>query len=1229
MSENEEDVFGMKIQHQRLKTPRTENSSPQRTNQEVREKETILEENKLKSDENRCIVEREQQTNETIKKKTDNTDTTKFYNCETRDCQINIWLLNIRGVTTSKITELTSILKKYSNNIICLTETHEKFAKINVPDGYYQVAKRRRSTDKKGGGLMILFDERMKCDFEEMEVENPDILSVKVTSGGSDIIMILIYMDVKDIDRNMDLQRKLNKTIEENENNKKIILGDFNAHTGYIGSQERNRNGRYLDDLIGKFNLIMLNLDDRCKGTTTREENGIKSTIDFVLICQKLYKNYLSMEIDEEKNYFDMSDHCILRTILSNEEKKNKLKDQPKYYEYISVKDELKANFIQNLERKIEEESEIEDMEEFEKLISGAVVERLQRKILRKETIDGRPDPIWFTKEIKEEIKLRRFYNRKMRNAGTETERRNIEQQYVQQRSKVKHMVREAIETYEKQITNEIKGNGGQLWNNINKLRGQHGTRKRVCIHDGNGVEMEEGTAMEDIKEYWSGIYHKQENNISEEWNSAKREEYKKELTSRKKVRVEFDVLVPQELREAYNFVTRVMEREGNKYNDKYKTDENEVRHMNVPLELVEHYEMVGLNNLRTEMRFEMEEVYFTTREVQKQLQNLKSKKTPGPNSMKPEIYKWMADSNVCLELFTHCVNKLMRDGRPPTDWKKSSTILIPKKEKPTSKELRPLALTNITYKIFMSLIKERIFKHLERNDMISEYQAGFTKGRRIEENLMILRYCMVDSKRKGKPLYVAAIDYAKAFDSVKRESIIFALRKYKCEPRIIEIIANLYTEDTTTLILNEEKVGEMTVKSGIRQGCTVSPLLFIMVLNHIIDEIVSTKAGFRNDAVYVPVLFFADDGMLLSQSQEELERMLKTLVRASGEVGLRINREKCNIMIFNKKDKPETIQGINTAEEFKYLGITINDTMNCYRKHKEKKIKMAHRMANMTYSVIARSCNKMIIGKTYWKSVVLPALLYGTAVLDWTDSELEELQKIENQVWRSILNAPVYTPCAVLRGEMGASCMQSRVMKTKLKFINWSMKSRGGLLKEIVREMIEEGDDRMILKTMEKMRIINIASCSELERMTPMEINRTVNEYDESQWKRELELKSTISIYRNEKTSIREEKIYENDEASTILFRARSNTLQLEWRQRFTDGDVKCKICNEGEEETLLHFVEKCVALQDTRERHGMNNKKIEEVLLFSGTLDARKSKAFLLDAWKKRKRIMKSMDE
>lgn len=81
-----------------------------------------------------------------------------------------------------------------------------------------------------------------------------------------------------------------------------------------------------------------------------------------------------------------------------------------------------------------------------------------------------------------------------------------------------------------------------------------------------------------------------------------------------------------------------------------------------------------------------------------------------------------------------------------------------------------------------MSLIKIKITKHLMIKDDFSEYQAGFTKGRKIENNLLILKYCVEESIKIKNPLLVVSIDFAKAFDSITREHIR-SLRKYKCDP--------------------------------------------------------------------------------------------------------------------------------------------------------------------------------------------------------------------------------------------------------------------------------------------------------------------------------------------------------------------------------------------------------------------------------------------------------------
>ena len=61
--------------------------------------------------------------------------------------------------------------------------------------------------------------------------------------------------------------------------------------------------------------------------------------------------------------------------------------------------------------------------------------------------------------------------------------------------------------------------------------------------------------------------------------------------------------------------------------------------------------------------------------------------------------------------------------------------------------------------------------------------------------------------------------------------------------------------------------MGDTEEIGGIRQGCTGSPQLFLMVVNIIINSIVESRTGYRDDDFYVPVLFYADDGLLLARS--------------------------------------------------------------------------------------------------------------------------------------------------------------------------------------------------------------------------------------------------------------------------------------------------------------------------------------------------------------------------
>ena len=76
-------------------------------------------------------------------------------------------------------------------------------------------------------------------------------------------------------------------------------------------------------------------------------------------------------------------------------------------------------------------------------------------------------------------------------------------------------------------------------------------------------------------------------------------------------------------------------------------------------------------------------------------------------------------------------------------------------------------------------------------------------------------------------------------------------------------------------------------------------------------------------------------------------------------------------------------------VKQLRYQWVTVVNKQNCFLQYKKEKIMQARKMANLTYSIIACSCSKILIGKTYWKSVVLPGVLYGASVLTWTRKEI------------------------------------------------------------------------------------------------------------------------------------------------------------------------------------------------------------------------------------------------
>ena len=541
---------------------------------------------------------------------------------------------------------------------------------------------------------------------------------------------------------------------------------------------------------------------------------------------------------------------------------------------------------------------------------------------------------------MEKNIDLRKKYNRAKRNASTEEEKRRYEELYTKQKIHTGQLIKNGKEENEIKITNEIRNDRNSntnLWKNTNKLRGLE-LKNQVQVYSEDGVALEKQDLARETSSFWKKIYQKSSNNIPEVWNNEKKIEYtnKIEESARDKpIRIiygkEEDIItIPNHLLEHYDALSgEIAAISGSEMQIDFRGTLDSERIQPV---LMEHFDAtccrIDVKSASRQGKHKMKPVAVNEKEMKEELQKLKNNKQPGPDNIKNEMFRWLKDREVCTRALVIAMNNTINEKKIPESWKYSKTVLIPKKTKPKVSEFRPIALTNVGYKIFMSVLKRKIVEHLTLNEDINEFQSGFTKGRRTEDNVLILSYCVGDSKNRKKIFVLGAVDFKKAFDSVFRKAMIESLKEREVEPNTIELIARLYMDDQTMIYLNGEKLCDVNITTGIRQGCTGSPQLFIMVLNAIIKQLNMTKIGFRNEKFYIPALFFADDGLLMTNSIKGMEQLLGVMQRVALKAGLEVNKDKSFCMVFNSKNqKPDEIDNIKVVESIKYLGVTINDS--------------------------------------------------------------------------------------------------------------------------------------------------------------------------------------------------------------------------------------------------------------------------------------------------------------
>jgi hypothetical protein len=436
----------------------------------------------------------------------------------------------------------------------------------------------------------------------------------------------------------------------------------------------------------------------------------------------------------------------------------------------------------------------------------------------------------------------------------------------------------------------------------------------------------------------------------------------------------------------------------------------------------------------------------FTYEEVVATLKRTKNGKACGTDELFPELIKYAPTE--LIKLMTDFFNLVLKTGKVPDEWARAIIHPIYKKgPKQDCNNYRGISLLNAMGKLFTAVVNRRLSRFLEGTGTIGPEQAGFRENHSTTDHILVLHSLVQMYLAANKRLYCAFVDYEKAFDTVKHALLWKKLLAVGINGKILSTIKDLYSKAKACVRVNGKHSTFFNCKTGVRQGDNLSALLFVLYINDFEEHIrrkckglvfaAETAKKLLSDPdteVFLKlfVLLYADDTILLAETETDLQAALDATETYCKQWELRVNTKKTKVIIFSKgkvrKVRNFSINGtlIERVPEFCYLGTIFryNGTFQATIKYNVDKARKAlFSLFNKTAKV-AMDIDTMI---KLFDSMIAPILLYGCEI--WGYEKLDLLEVFHRKFLRRLLQVHKRTANCMVYGELG---------RYEMKYVIW-----------------------------------------------------------------------------------------------------------------------------------------------------------------------------------------------
>ena len=993
-------------------------------------------------------------TNNLVRRSVGRKDSYGFVQPKSR---LKLGMLNVDGCSQDTLADVRDVLLRKGLDVCVLLETKNRLEDgddaLVVPG--YDLTEVRRSDmagDKGGGGIAFY---TRKADGIMFGDHNPDILNpdhafvrnervwktVESLQGKTAVCAVYAGFQAPD-DRNQAWNNALYTVLRSEvadlrrDGYRIVLLGDFNGHVGcspsmgVVGNNtDINRNGtRFLNFLLDSKCVHVNGSSNLVTGLWTRQRGGVSSILDFAVVSMEHLSSVQSMFIDDQGQYGGGSDHNWIFLDLSDKfVKKGRVSKVLRKKESWKISDTQDWTGFQStlgamvdatdssvgsnvLAHRVSEMLNEAGRMHIGLRKSGSTVRSMASLSLPRDLVDAMQFKRHLESSWKSKMTAYSSLHASLRTAALKDEVNEAEKQFLDQKHSVRLVFSAASKSERAGLLQRCRGGSASamkcFWSHLTK-------------------SVSQSSDIDAVLSPVTGVLHCSPESINIEVGNHLVKTFSGSFEPIPVMRIPVDHSyasgpVP---------VTAIP-----------TTDHPYSASPSPTLPVSD-----GSASLQTDPHGWLN-VQFTIKEVMKSIKKLKNGKARGVDGIPNEFLK-----NAGIKfwiLLTLLFNKVKESGTFPPGWNNGRVSLIHKKGlRELLGNYRPLTVIISLSGLYSRIMNERLTEVVEAHSLLGEVQNGFRKNRMASDNVFVLHTILWKARAMKKKVHLAFCDISKAYDTVDREVLWKKLSGLGFGGQFLASLQAIYTGDSVQSVVNGTTTRQVFLGRGLRQGCSLSPMLFALYMADMGHDLSLSSDGFKLGRVCVSGLFFADDLVLLSPTSEGLLRLLQMVKRHTDLLKMELNTGKDKTEVVSPdgqagdqwhvlNDKQEPVLSLNQVVKYKYLGNPAMSSIHKMGVEKQKEcIEKAHRYKGSCIFMSRDGPDTVDMILATWCNVAIPAILYGTEMVPFSETTITEIERTQNQIAKYALSLPLGTAGVCAQLDLGMKPFRQLLYEHQLKY--------------------------------------------------------------------------------------------------------------------------------------------------------------------------------------------------